>query len=78
MGIAFIPMPVETMGGWHDASVNQIRKIGSSLARQTGQEDSMTISHLFQRLSILLVKGNAALLLNRIPLFPRAEVSGQE
>ena len=78
VGIVFIPMPVETMGGWHDASVNQIRKIGSSLARQTGQEDSMTISHLFQRLSILLVKGNAALLLNRIPLFPRAEVSGQE
>ena len=77
-GIAFIPMPVETMGGWHEAAVNQIRKIGSSLARHTGQEDLTTISRLFQRLSVLLAKGNAALLLNRTPLFPQAEVSGQE
>ena len=67
VGLAFIPMPVETLGGWHDQSVLQVKKIGSALARHTGQEDSVTINHLFQRLSVLLAKGNAALLLNRIP-----------
>ena len=77
-GLAFIPILVETLGGWHDASVHQIKKIGSALARHTRQEDSITISHLFQRLSVLIVKGNAALLLNRIPCFPQADISGQE
>ena len=77
-GLAFIPMPVETLGGWHDQSVLQVKKIGSALARHTGQEDSVTINHLFQRLSVLLAKGNAALLLNRIPLFSQSEVNGAE
>ena len=67
-------MPVETLGGWHDQSVLQVKKIGSALARHTGQEDSVTI----QRLSVLLAKGNAALLLNRIPLFSQSEVNGAE
>lgn len=46
-GLAFIPMPVETLGGWHDQSVLQVKKIGSALAWHTGQEDSVTINHLF-------------------------------
>ena len=36
------------------------------------------IRHLAQRLSILLVKGNSALLLNRLPSFPTPEVNGIE
>ena len=54
-------MPVETMGGWHEQIVGQVKKLGSALARQTGQ-DSEAIRHLAQRQSILLVKGNSALL----------------
>ena len=33
-------------------------------------------ANLFQRLGVLLVKGNAALLLNRIPSFPLPPVDG--
>ena len=55
-GMVFIPMPVETMGGWHEQTVGQVKKLGSALARQTGQEDSEAIRHLAQRISILLVK----------------------
>ena len=37
------------------------------MARQSGREEAECVRHLFQRLSILLVKGNAALFLNRQP-----------
>ena len=77
-GMAFIPMPVETLGGWHEQTVAQVKKMGSALARQTGQDESEAIRHLAQRLSVLLAKGNAALLLNRTPTFPSSEIDGQE
>ena len=72
------PMPVETLGGWHEQSALQVKKIGSALARHTGQEESEAIRHLAQRLSVLLAKGNAALLLNRSPTFPSPEIDGLE
>ena len=77
-GLAFIPMPMETLGGWHESTVSQVKKVGSALARQTGQEESVAIQHLAQRLSVLLAKGNAAPLLNRIPSFPQPETDGIE
>ena len=78
-GIAFLPLPVETLGGWHDNAVPQIKKLGSALARQQGrteQEETETIHHLFQRLAISLMKGNASLLINRFQTFPTAQVDG--
>ena len=77
-GMVFIPLPVETLGGWHDQAVQQVKKLGAALSRQTGQEESEAIRHLFQRLSVLLVKGNAALFLNRIPSFPATVIDGVE
>ena len=75
-GIAFIPLPVETLGGWHDKAVDQVRKLARAQARSTGQEEDDAIRHLFQRLGVLLVKGNSALLLNRIPSFPLPDLDG--
>ena len=77
-GMVFLPLPVESLGGWHELALLQIRKIGSAQARQLGKEEGEAIAHLFQRLSVLLVKGNAALLLNRIPSFPEPQVDGAE
>ena len=71
-------MPVETLGGWHEECVLQVKKIGSALARQTGQEEGEAIRHLTQRISVLLAKGNAALLLNRVPTFPQPHIDGLE
>ena len=56
----------------------EIRKLASALARQTGQEEKEARSHLFQRLSILLVRGNCALFVNRIPENISADIDGQE
>ena len=75
-GIAFIPIVAESMGGWHKVALEQLRKLGSSLARHTGQEEGETISHLFTRASILLQKGLSALLLNRIPSHPAPNIGG--
>ena len=66
-GIAFIPMAAESLGGWHKVALEQLRKLGSALARHTGQEEGETISHLLTRASVLLQKGLSSLLLNRIP-----------
>ena len=77
-GMVFIPLPVETLGGWHDQAVQQVKKLRAALSRHTGQEESEAIRHLFQRLSVLLVRGNAALFLNRIPSFPATVIDGVE
>ena len=45
----------------------QIRKLGSALVRQ---EEGEAISHLWGRLGVLLQRGNAALLGNRVPALP--------
>ena len=69
---------MESLGGWHELAVAEIRKLASALARQTGQEEKEARSHLFQRLSILLVRGNCALFVNRIPENISADIDGQE
>ena len=46
--------------------VAEVRKLGSALGRHNGQEEGETTNQLFQRLSILLMKENATLFLNRV------------
>ena len=59
-----------------------MKKLGSALARHTGQLEGEAIAHLCQRLwgrlGILLQRGNAAILGNRVPNFPDAQVDGLE
>ena len=66
-GIVFLPLAVESLGAWHKSAIAEIKKLGSSLARHTGEEETTTTKHLFQQLSLALVKENAALLNNRNP-----------
>ena len=66
-GILFLPLAVESLGGWHEVAIDQIRKLGGALARHTGEEEGVVVQRLFQKLSLQLMKGNAAILTNRIP-----------
>jgi len=52
-GIAFLPMVVESFGGWHEVAEREVRKLGGALARHTGQEESEAIGHLWGRLGVL-------------------------
>ena len=33
-----------------------------------GEDEDQTVQHLFQKLSLLLMRGNSALLINRVPV----------
>ena len=56
----------------YDCLQAEIGKLGRALARHTGEEEQCTSQHLFQRLSVALMKGNAALFNNRVPDFGAA------
>ena len=66
-GIAFLPMVAESLGGWHNVAEREVKKLGAALARHTGQDEGEAISHLWGRLGVLLQRGNAAILGNRVP-----------
>ena len=77
-GIKFIPLMVESLGGLHELAVAMIWKLAAALAMQTGKDDKESRSHLVQRLSALLVRGNCALFVNLIAEIVPADIDGQE
>ena len=54
----------------------EVRKLAAALSRHTGQEEEEALRHLWGRLGILLQRGNAAILGNRVPTHPAALISG--
>ena len=50
--MVFIPLVVETLGGWEEQADIQIKRLGAAFARQTGQEESDKIRHVFQSLAV--------------------------
>ena len=75
-GITFIPIVFESLGGVHQKTEAEVRKLASAMASRSGQEEEEASRHSFNRLSILLMKSNAAILSNRIPSFPEAHTDG--
>ena len=55
-----------------------MKKLASAVARQTGQEEGEGVHHAFTRLSMLLQRGNSAILGNRIPSQAAALTDGVE
>ena len=62
-GLEFAPMAVDTFGGWHPAALKTLSKLGRQLARVSGREEDNTVQHLRQRLAVVLVRDNIAMLL---------------
>ena len=75
-GIAFIPVVFESLGGVHQVAERELRKLASAMASRSGQEEQEASRHSFNRLSILLMKSNSAILSNRIPSYPEPGVDG--
>ena len=71
-GIQCFPVVMEFLGGWHADAVATVSK----LARQLASHTEETSRHLFLRLGLLLMLGNAALILNRTPSHFDAVVDG--
>ena len=70
-GSAFLPIVAESL-----VAEREVKKLGAALARHTGQEEGEAISHLWGRLGVLLQRGNAAILANRVPALPAAAIDG--
>ena len=64
-GITFQPLVVETFDGWDRDAAKFLKDIARLDACRWGKNDALEIKHFFQRLSIALQKGNAALVINR-------------
>ena len=75
-GLEFIPFVLEALGGFHSAADRQVKKLGAALARHNGQPEDEASRHIFQRLSILLQKGNASMISNRKRDFPLPQTDG--
>ena len=75
-GIYFLPLPALTLGPWHSLALAEIKKLGRALGRANSQDEAEATRHLLQRLSILLMKGNSALLISRIPVTDDPTVTG--
>ena len=78
-GLAFLPVAMETLGGFHKVAMEQVKRIGAALARHQGSDEKAASRQLLQRMSITLMRGNAAMLMSRRPgdLAP-PEVDGVE
>ena len=57
-GIEFIPLIVDTFGGWHKESLEVVSKLGRQVSRQTGKEEEEIVRQLRQRVAIQLVRDN--------------------
>ena len=76
-GVIFMPMVTESFGGWHEVAVTEVERLGAALARQSGQSEDEAVRHLWGKLAILLQRGNAAILANRVPEFPAPAIDGR-
>ena len=72
IGVNFIPIVAETLGGLGEEAINIIGAIGNAIDRRVTLTHSIssTKKHLFHRLAIALWRGNACLWLHRQQTLP--------
>ena len=70
VGVSFIPLVVETLGGWSERAADTLLSIGRLLGQRLGIPPSETTHHLFQRCAISLWRGNATLWICQLPVRP--------
>ena len=77
-GLLFLPMAMETLGGFHTVNLEHIRQLGQAIARKKGCDDREPTGQLFSRLSVTLMRGNAMMLCSRSRDVASAAVDGAE
>ena len=70
VGVSFLPLAVETLGGWSQDALVFLRAIGRHLASRFGLPPGEVSHHLLQRLSVTLWHFNAQMWLGRFPALP--------
>ena len=77
-GITFMPLVVETLGGWDSEASFHLAKIAEMTAHRSTKRAADVKRHFFQRLSILLQRANSSLIATRAPPPPAPHVTGLE
>ena len=72
VGVHFVPIVAETLGGLSEVAIDTIRSIARLQGQRLGIPPPDSTRHLFQRLAISLWKGNATLWIRRQPTRPAA------
>ena len=67
VGVSFIPIVFETLGGISSSAANTLASLGRLIGQRLGNPPADSIRHLFQRCAILLWRGNATLWIRRLP-----------
>ena len=65
VGVSFLPLAVESLGGWSHDALRTIKLIGHHLGTRIGLPPTDVSRHLLQRLSVTLWRFNAQMWLNR-------------
>ena len=66
--ILFVPLAVESFGGWGTASIPIFKTLARMVANRSDQPVSSVSCWLYQRLAIALQKNNARAMIARQPL----------
>ena len=69
--IVFVPLVVETLGGWDPEAAFHLKSIAEKTAHRSNQRPNYVVKHFFQRLSVILQRANSALIATRasLPVF---------
>ena len=71
VGVEFIPLVIETLGGLTEDTISTIRTLGQAIGQRAAAPDSsISIKQLFHRVAIALWRGNARLWLHCYPTLP--------
>lgn len=62
-GVDFVPLAVESFGGWADMSLQALREIARRAADRKGGAAAKATQRLLRRLSVILQRANGHLLL---------------
>ena len=60
----------------HPAATAEFRKLGSLLARHTGVPESQAITHLVNKMSVMLMQSLGDMISARVPSHPRPDITG--
>ena len=75
-GIAFLPLVVESYGGWGEVARDVVRRLATALARQNGRSEDETLSFVWGRLATILQRANSRILAGRQPYHPPSIIDG--
>ena len=75
-GIAFMPLVVETLGGWDSEASFHLSKIAEMASQRSSERAANLTRHFFQRLSVILQRANASLMAMRAPPLPPPHIMG--